>query len=139
MNKALNIINDIEEIAKLAPFIDELSDEFGLPPDLSFNLNLAIEEAITNVIMYAYPEATNQPIKLVAEMLGDNLVITLTDRGVPFDPTSQAAEPDIDAPAEERPIGGLGIFLIKKIMDSVDYQYADGCNKLTMVKKIINK
>ena len=106
-----------------------------LTPDLIFYLNLVIEEAVVNVINYAYPKEEHQSIYLSANLHEDSIVFVLTDTGKEFDPT-QAPEADITLSAEERPIGGLGIFLIRQIMNEVKYQRIDGKNVLTLEKKL---
>ena len=131
----LTLKNDINQIELLAGFMDRVAEENDLDPGLSMQLNLAIEEAATNVIMYAYPEGTEGEVDLGASRQGDNLIFTLADTGKPFDPTA-APEADISAALEDRPIGGLGIHLVRTIMDSVSYKRAEGKNVLTMTKHV---
>ncbi len=135
MEKSITLANDIAEISKLATFIEEIGEAFELTPDVIFNLNLVIEEAVVNVINYAYPKEEHQSIYLSANLHEDSIVFVLTDTGKEFDPT-QAPEADITLSAEERPIGGLGIFLIRQIMNEVKYQRIDGKNVLTLEKKL---
>ena len=135
MGKKLILQNEVAEISKLAIFIDELGEEFGLSPELVFNLNLVLEEAVSNVILYAYPKEEHQTISLIAKKKGNQLIFVLTDSGKEFDPT-QAPDADITLSAEERPIGGLGIFLIRQIMNTVEYQRIDGKNVLTLGKEL---
>ena len=135
MEKKLILQNEVAEISKLAIFIDELGEEFGLSPELVFNLNLVLEEAVSNVILYAYPKEEHQTISLIAKKKGNQLIFVLTDSGKEFDPT-QAPDADITLSAEERPIGGLGIFLIRQIMNTVEYQRIDGKNVLTLGKDL---
>ena len=135
MEKKLILQNEVAEISKLAIFIDELGEEFGLSPELVFNLNLVLEEAVSNVILYAYPKEEHQTISLIAKKKGNQLIFVLTDSGKEFDHT-QAPDADITLSAEERPIGGLGIFLIRQIMNTVEYQRIDGRNVLLITKKI---
>ena len=135
MEKKLVIKNDISEINKLAFFIEELGEEFGLTPNMVFNLNLVLEEAVSNVILYAYPKETQQEIVLTANKSDKNLIFVLSDTGKEFDPT-QAPDADVTLSAEERQIGGLGIFLFRQIMDEVKYQRIDGKNTLTLIKQL---
>lgn len=135
MEKKLILQNEVAEISKLAIFIDELGEEFGLSPELVFNLNLVLEEAVSNVILYAYPKEEHQTISLIAQKKENQLIFVLTDSGKEFDPT-QAPDADITLSAEERPIGGLGIFLIRQIMNTVEYQRIDGKNVLTLGKEL---
>ena len=129
------IKNEISEINKLTVFIEELSEELVLTPEITFNLNLVLEEAVSNVIYYAYGEEKQKEISLTAKMSENNLIFVLTDSGKEFDPT-KVPDADITLSAEEREIGGLGIFITKKTMDSVTYAYENGKNILTMTKKI---
>ena len=131
----LTLKNDISQISLLAGFMDKVAEENGLDPGLAMKINLALEEAATNVIMYAYPKGTEGEVDLGASRQGGNLIFTLSDTGVPFDPTV-APEADISASLENRPIGGLGIHLVRSIMDNVSYKRAEGRNVLTMTKHI---
>ena len=100
------------------------------------SLNLAVEEWVANVINYAYPKGTRGHVELTAEISGDVLTLVVKDHGIPFDPT-QHEEVDVDAELDDRPIGGLGIFLVRSIMDTMEYQRTpDGYNVLTLTKKI---
>lgn len=121
----LTLTNKIEEIGKLEPFIEQIGERLSLAPDLVFNLNLVLEEAVSNVINYAYPHQEGKEINIQASLMKDNLIFVITDSGVAFDPTL-VPEADITLSAEERPIGGLGIFIIKQIMNEVNYQRIDG-------------
>ena len=135
MEKKLVIKNDISEISKLATFIGELSEELDFTPELNFNLNLVLEEAISNVILYAYGKEEQKEISLVAYLSDNNLVFVLTDSGMEFDPT-KVPDADVTLSAEELEIGGLGIYLIRQIMNTVEYQRIDGKNVLTMRKEL---
>ena len=127
--------NDISGISRLAGFIDEVAEKFSLPMDLVFSLNLVLEEAVTNVIMYAYPKEEHEFIYLSADIKDGSLVFVLTDSGKEFDPTL-IPDADISLSAEERQIGGLGIFLIRQIMNEVKYERIDNKNVLTLEKKL---
>ena len=135
MEKKLVLTNEIAEINKLALFIEELGEELNLTPDLVFNLNLVLEEAVSNVILYAYPKEERQEIVLTAKKSDKSLIFVLTDSGKEFDPT-QAPDADVTLSAEEREIGGLGIFLIRQIMNKVEYQRIEGKNVLTLGKQL---
>ena len=135
MEKKLVLTNEIAEINKLALFIEELGEELNLTPELVFNLNLVLEEAVSNVILYAYPKEEHQEIVLTTKISDKSLIFVLTDSGKEFDPT-QAPDADVTLSAEEREIGGLGIFLIRQIMNEVRYQRIEGKNVLTLEKKL---
>lgn len=136
MEKSIILANEISEIARLNGFIEDIASEFSLSPDVVFNLNLVLEEAVANIINYAYPKDEHESIYLSARMHEDSIVLVLTDTGKEFDPT-MAPEVDVTLSAEERQIGGLGIFLIRQIMNEVRYERIDGKNVLTLEKKLI--
>ena len=135
MEKTITLANDIAEISRLNQFVEEMEEEFSLAPDITFNLNLVLEEAVVNIINYAYPKEEHQFIYISAKRYENSIVIVLTDSGKEFDPTL-APEADITLSAQEREIGGLGIFLIRHIMNEVKYERIDGKNILTMEKKL---
>ena len=116
--------------------MEKVAEENNLDPSLTMSLNLAIEEAATNAIMYAYPQGTEGNIELGAKVEeGERIIFTLADKGRYFDPTA-VPEADISASVEDRPIGGLGIHLVRSIMDSISYKRLEGKNVLTMIKNI---
>lgn len=130
--------NNIEEIARMQGFIDELVAELCLTPEDAFNIHLALEEAVSNVIMYAFPEGEQHDITLAVRHVDDTLIFRVIDAGREFDPTLQP-DADVTLSLEQRPIGGLGIFLIRRIMQRVEYHRIDGNNILTMVKSITKR
>lgn len=136
MEKSIILANDLSEISRLNGFIEDIGNEFSLAPDVIFNLNLVLEEAVVNVINYAYPKEDHESIYLSAKMQDGSIVFVLSDSGKEFDPT-MAPEADVTLSAEDRQIGGLGIFLIRQIMNEVRYERIDGKNVLTLEKKLI--
>lgn len=117
-------------------FLEETAEAFGLDGSLLMSLNLVMEEAVSNIIFYAYKkEETDKSIGISVELEDDLLTVVLTDTGRSFDPTARE-DPDVSLSAEDRPIGGLGIFLIKKMMDKVVYRREAGKNVFIMSKKI---
>ena len=135
MELTIALKNNIDEINRLHTFIEEVGEAFALQMKVVMNLNLVLEEAVTNVIMYAYPQEQNEYIYLSAKKQDDKLVFVLTDSGIAFDPT-QAPDADITLSADDRKIGGLGIFLIRKIMNEVKYERIDDKNVLTLEKEL---
>lgn len=129
--KTLLLTNNIEEVPKMAEWIEAFGEEVGMDLPKVFNVNLALEEAVVNVMNYAYPGKTGMPVRLSADVEGNVIIFTLEDDGEPFDPTKKE-DPDIMLEAEERPIGGLGIFLVRQLMDEVTYQRKNDTNILTM-------
>ena len=135
MRKELRIKNEVSELEKVAQFVEEIGEELGLNMELQMNLNLVMEEMVSNVIFYAYPEGEEAEIELLAKSDGKELTFVLSDQGKEFDPTAKEdADPDIN-PAD-REIGGMGIFIVKNIMNKVTYQRLEGKNLLTMTKGI---
>ena len=133
--KQLTLPNDIETIPQLNEFLDGFCEEQGIGMDFAMSLNLAVEEAVVNVMNYAYPEGTVGYVDIQAEADAAQVTVTISDSGKPFDPT-QKEEVDTTLPAEERKIGGLGIHLVRTIMDTISYEYADHHNILTLSKKL---
>ena len=100
-------------------------------------IRLAVEEAVVNVIDYAYPAGVEGEVDISMMTDGQCLKVIISDAGVPFDPTLKE-NIDISLSAEERQVGGLGIHLLREIMDSVNYEHLNGRNTLTLLKKITN-
>jgi Serine phosphatase RsbU, regulator of sigma subunit len=125
--------NDIQQIPQLAEFIETIAEEKSFDQALAMSLNLALEEAVTNVILYAYPEGSDGLVDIEAILGAEKLTFIISDSGIPFDPTA-APEADVTLGVEERPIGGLGIYLVRNIMDTVSYERLDGKNVLTLTK-----
>lgn len=136
MLQSITLLSEIPEIARLAGFIGKIGEELKLSPSLVASLNIVLEESVSNIILYAYPGKTGQQITVEARKIDDCLVFTITDCGTAFDPT-QVAEADITLSAEDRAVGGLGIFLIKKIMNEVEYQRIDGTNVFILKKNLL--
>lgn len=134
-NRELVLTNNRSEISRLTPFVASIGEELSLSADQTFNLNLALEEAVANIIDYAFTDGRTHTFSVKATNDDGTLTVTLTDDGIAFDPTA-AKEADITKPAEERAIGGLGIFLIRQIMNEVRYERANGKNILILKKKI---
>ncbi len=135
LERSLTLPNDIETIPQLSEFIDMVAEEASLPAELSMSLNLAIEEAVVNVMNYAYPQGKRGDVNIDMSVDNEQLTVVISDKGMPFDPTSKA-EADTTLSAEERPIGGLGIFLVRQLMDSINYERTEGKNRLTLIKKL---
>jgi len=134
LQRKIVLPNDVQEVPKLAAFVDEVCEWMGFDPMLTMQLNLAIEEAVVNVMDYAYPPGTKGEVDIEVKADADELMFTISDNGVAFDPTAKA-EVDTTLSAEERQIGGLGIHLVRHIMDNVEYERKDGRNILRLSKK----
>ena len=135
MRKEICIKNKVSELEKVAQFIEEIGEELGLSMELQMNLNLVMEEMVTNVIFYAYPQDEEADIELLAKSDGKELTFVLSDQGKEFDPTAKE-DNDLSVNPAERELGGMGIFIVKNIMNQVTYQRLEGKNLLTMKKEI---
>ncbi len=98
-------------------------------------IHLVVEEVVTNIVKYAYPDGADGYLDVEAENCDGQIILRFRDGGTPFNPLTKGA-PDTSLPMDHRPIGGLGIYLVKKNVDSVDYEYSNGENILTVVKCI---
>ena len=134
ITRRLVLPNDIATIPQLNEFIDTVAEEVGLDMSLTMSLNLALEEAVVNVMDYAYSEGQRGDVDIEVTADQQWLTFVISDTGIAFDPT---AKEDVDTTlsAEERPIGGLGIFLVRQLMDVIDYKREGNKNVLTLRKK----
>ena len=132
---SITLTNDIADVAKLSTFIKDYCAGLGLEGAAVKGIRLALEESVVNVMEYAYPGGERGTLKVMADSDRQELRLTVTDSGIPFDPTA-VIEPDTTLGAENRPVGGLGIHLVRRLSDSVHYQRKDGKNILTMTKTI---
>lgn len=136
--ETLTLHNDISEVPQLNDFIEAVAERLGIEPSTALQLQLAVEEAVVNVMDYAYPPDSVGEVSVATTSDGQCLKIVITDSGIPFDPTEQE-KADISLSAEERQIGGLGILLVNEIMDTVSYERKDGKNVLTLTKQLNDK
>ena len=137
LDKTLNLTNDVQRVPELNDFVKNVASRLNLDSSLTSQLMLAVEEAVVNVMSYAYPLGTTGDIHVQARATEQSLKFIISDQGKAFDPTLRGTA-DTTLSAEERPIGGLGILLVQQLMDSINYERADGKNVLTM-KKMLTK
>ena len=135
MKREITFKNEEQELTRVAEFMETVCDELQLDMPVAMKLQLAIEEMVTNVIYYAYPEGTSADISLTAESDGGELAFVLSDSGKPFDPTAKE-DADIDVNPMDREQGGMGILIVKNIMNDVSYQRLGDTNQLTMKKTL---
>ena len=132
--QVLRIPAELERMDEVLDFVSSLIDAYGTTPPMRTQLRMAMEELYVNIAHYAYPSGDGW-----AEVRGsveDGVAtFTLIDAGTPFDPLAKP-DPDTTLSAEEREIGGLGIYMVKNMVDEVEYEYCDGCNQLTIRKKL---
>ena len=134
--KELTIAATIENIGTVTDFVNEQLERLDCPMKAQMQIDIAIDELFGNIAHYAYnPEIGKATVRV--EVVEDPLsvVITFIDNGVPYDPLAKA-DPDTTLSAEERDIGGLGIYMVKKSMDDIDYEYKDGHNILKIKKNL---
>ena len=137
LNESITLPNDIETIPELNAFVDDVCERVGFDMPTTASINLALEEAVVNVMNYAYPATLQGTIEIRAIANDIRIKFIISDNGIPFDPTTRA-DADITLSAEERPIGGLGIHLVRQIMDSVNYERIGEMNVLTLRKSLVN-
>ena len=135
LSDKITLFCDISRIPELSRFLDGIAVKLEMDPVLVGQLQLAAEEAVVNVMNYAYPEGSKGNVTIKAASDGHTLKLTIIDSGIAFDPTAKE-KADTTLSAEERPIGGLGILMVREMMDSVNYERVDGRNILTISKKI---
>ena len=136
MRKSIVLPNDIQEVPRLNAFVTEVCEAVGLSQPDIMKMKVAMEEAVVNVMNYAYPPDTHGDVTIEAASNDVRLKFTIIDSGKPFDPTVKA-EVDTTLSAKERPIGGLGIHIVRQFMDSINYERMDNLNVLTLRKKIV--
>ena len=129
----VRIANDLSELAPLAGLVEEFCERNEMPMKLAFNLNLALDEMITNTVSYGYEDRAKHTIEVRIMREGDTFTVELEDDGLPYNPL-EAPEPDLDAEIDDRPIGGLGVHLVRTIMDTVNYRREGDRNLLIMSK-----
>ncbi len=135
MEKKITMKNDVDQVHYLAAEVEKTGEEWELSPALITNLNLVLEEAVSNIIFYAFEDNKEHDINIILTLNNKEICVIIMDEGKPFDPTKSKV-PEIDLPAEEREVGGLGIFLMGKIMDSMKYERKENQNILTLKKTI---
>lgn len=125
-----------ENLDRVIGFVEEALEQYDCPMKAMMQVDLCVEEIYVNIAHYAYaPEVGPATIQVDVEPEPLSVTITFVDQGIPYDPLAKE-DPDVTLSAEERRIGGLGVFLVKKNMDDVKYEYKDGSNVLTISKKL---
>jgi sigma-B regulation protein RsbU (phosphoserine phosphatase) len=137
LDESLTLRNDSRQVAQLSTFVKDVTGRLPLNAKQAGEIRLAVEEAVVNVMEYAYPVGTEGDVTIEVKSDGQQVKFIISDTGVAFDPT-EAAKADTTLSAEDRPIGGLGILLVRRLMDSINYERVDGRNILTLKKTIQN-
>ncbi len=131
---SIELKNDLSEIKRMSQIVVEFCAINGLPPDILFALNLSIEEVLTNVISYGYEDNEEHQILVRMNIKEDEVWVEVEDDSKPFNPL-EVDEPDLDKSLEDRPIGGLGIHLVRNYMDDLEYRRNGDKNLLKLKKK----
>lgn len=135
LTEVLTIGNDVKEVSRLSSFMKGVMEKLSIDHIKGRQIRLAVEEAVVNVIDYAYPEGTEGEITISIMTDGETLHCQIKDAGRPFDPTAEERA-DTTLSAEERQIGGLGILLVRELMDTINYERVEGQNVLTLTKRL---
>jgi anti-sigma regulatory factor (Ser/Thr protein kinase) len=133
---SVTLVNQLSEVERLSRLVEAFGEAERIGPEAVFSMNLALDEVVTNVIRYAHDDdGQNHPIVVRLVLEQDVLTAQVEDDGRAFNPL-EAPTPDLGASIDNRPIGGLGIHLVRSVMTSVDYRRQDGRNVLTIKKKL---
>lgn len=129
----LTVSAEIDKLHDVLAFVDDQLEQHDCPMKAQMQIDVALEELFVNIANYAYPGSAGEALIRVC-VNANYAEITLIDSGIPYDPLAKP-DPDITLDAQERPIGGLGIFMTKKLMDDISYEYIDDKNNLTIKKR----
>ena len=134
--REMDIAATLENLDAVMAFVDQQLEEAGCSMKTQMQIDIAVEEVYVNIAHYAYnPEVGGVTIRVQIEEEPLEIILTFIDKGKPYDPLAKE-DPDVTLAAEDRQIGGLGIFMVKKSMDNISYEYNEGRNILTLKKKL---
>ena len=133
----LTLKNDLSELSRIADEIESHGESRGWPTKWIMNLNLSLDELITNTVSYGYQDTDEHEIHVTLTERTGSLVVLVEDDGVAFDPFTAAPAPDLEADVEDRPIGGLGVYFVKTLMDEVAYERVENCNRITLIQRTL--
>lgn len=135
--REIKIRNELSELTRLSSLLEDAVLDFGLSRELFYQLNLVAEEVVSNIILYGYKENDiEDSILIEVELQRGKFTIRTTDRGIEFNPLSVPPPDDLTKPAAERDVGGLGVYLVRQLMDKVKYVRKDDSNVLVITKNI---
>ena len=132
---AVSMGANLDELASLLAEVAKFGSANDWPADWEYQVELAVEELVINIVNYGFGNASEGRIELVLDSSPDTLTIDIIDNGRPFDPFSEAPQPDLESSVEDRPIGGLGVHFVKTMMDEVRYKREDQKNHVSLVKR----
>jgi serine/threonine-protein kinase RsbW len=130
-----HVVNRLSELEKVTRIVQEIAERNGLSSGVQYHINLALDEVISNIIAYGYGDDEEHLIYITLSLEQDVLTVEVEDDGCPFS-MPDAPQVDVQKPLAERPVGGLGCHLIKRLMDEVRYSRRQGRNRLVMRKRI---
>ncbi len=134
--KEITLETKIENVEKVTEFVNAELEKINCPAKARAEIDIAIDELFSNIAYYAYnPEIGKATVKVEVEDNPQSVILTFMDNGVPYNPLEKK-DPNVKLPLEERDVGGLGILMVKKSMDSIEYEYKDGHNILRIKKNI---
>jgi len=133
IQKEVTLLNKLSESERLSKIIEELAEENNLSPKFVFEINVALDEILTNIVSYAYNDKAEHKILVRLFFPEDGLKIQIEEDGIAFNPLERA-EPDITKSVMERPIGGLGIHMVRKLINELSYKRENNKNILTLIK-----
>ena len=133
-NLTLNMEAQLDEIERIRAAVSILSKAENWPPELLYQIELVLEEIGTNIIKYGQDGEKETEIQITLTSDSKSLTMEIFDTGKAFDPFADAPPPDLESDVPDRPIGGLGVYLVRKLMDEASYRREDGMNKVTLVK-----
>jgi len=133
----LDVVADLNNLATVRKFVERITTDAGLDRESVDGLVLAVDEAVANIIMYGYRKDGSSPIEVDAVRADGSLALHIRDRAPLFNPLEETATPNLDAPLEERPLGGMGVYLMRQNTDRLEYHArAGGGNELVLVKNL---
>ena len=131
---SLDLSPDAGEIERINAKLDEVGEAESWAPAFDYNIRLVVEELLMNIIMHG-AENGECEIRLSFKSTNEDVTITIADNGLPFDPLTDAGDPELDGDIAEREIGGLGVHLIRNLVDDIGYRYESGKNSITFSKR----
>lgn len=134
-NLSLQVTTSVDELRRAQEEIEAFCNAQDWPADVVFQIGLVVEELGINVVNYAYDDGGEHEFTIAVTSAEESLTLEIVDAGRAFDPLNDAPEPDLEASLEDRPIGGLGVYLVRTIMDELRYRREDGRNRFTAVKR----
>lgn len=135
MVSSITIVNSLKELTRLAEFVEIFGEQAELPLKIIFEMNLCLDELITNVVSYGYNDSESHSIHIILEKNKDVVAIEIIDDGIEFNPLMKDP-PDTTLPLEERQLGGLGIHLVKSVMSDYTYAREGSNNRLKLFKRL---